>query len=966
MKMVSSSAWLILLLLGFQSWPQEILAQTPPPATARAVTTPKAYFGFDIGDDYCLANYQQLKGYWEKLAQESDRIKVVTIGATEEGRPQLAAIVTSPANHQRLNDYQLISRRLALADGVDQAEARKLSANGKAIIWIDAGIHATETLCPQALIETVYQFLVASDEEALRILDDVIILFVHANPDGHDLVADWYMREKDAKKRSLSGLPRLYQKYVGHDNNRDFYANTQAETKNLNRFMYREWFPQVMYNHHQAGPPGTVLFCPPFRDPFNYFCDPMVVNGIDSLGAAMIQRFLVEGKPGATIRSGAPYSTWFNGGLRTTTSFHNIIGLLTETIGSPTPMQIPLVAAKQLPKGDYLAPIAPQPWHFRQSVDYSVTANRAVLDYASRHREQLLYNIWLMGHNAIERGNRDSWTITPKVVEAAQGGREAAAQAAARAERGGGGAGGGGGGGGAARGGRNGAADFERLFHEPARRDPRGYIIPADQPDFLTATKFINTLLGTGVRVHRASADFNVAGKSYPRGSYVVKSAQAFRAHVLDMFEPQDHPNDFSYPGGPPIRPYDSAGYTPAFQMAVRFDRVLDGFDGPFQEIKDLTIAPPPARVLAAEGAVGFFLGVQANDSFRAVNRLQKAGEEVRRLQAPAVVAGVEYPAGTFFIPRNSTTLPVLEKIAAEIGTPFRGTPVPPGPEAVRLKPARIALWDRYGGSMPSGWTRWLLEQFEFPFQVVYAPELDKGGLRDKYDVLILVDGAYSVRGGPGGGGGGADRPEEAAAPGANERPEGDISRDQRGNITAAVTIPQLKKFLEDGGSILTIGGSTSLGRELGLPVANHLVELDKDKKEKPLSSDKFYVPSSVLRLRVDPSDPLAWGLGDAVDVMFSASPTFRLADGPAAKDLRRVGWFDSKAPLRSGWAWGQEHLEGGVAIIDARVGKGRLALFGPQVLFRGQPHGTFKFVFNGIVQSVVEGRPEISNRAGD
>ena len=187
--------------------------------------------------------------------------------------------------------------------------------------------------------------------------------------------------------------------------------------------MYREWFPQVMYNHHQTGPPGTVLFCPPFRDPFNYFCDPLVINGIDALGAAMVQRFLVEGKPGATIRSGAPYSTWFNGGIRTTTSFHNIIGLLTETIGSPTPMQIPLVAAKQLPKGDYLAPIAPQPWHFRQSVDYSVTANRAVLDYASRHREQLLYNIWLMGHNAIERGNRDSWTITPKVVEAAQGGR---------------------------------------------------------------------------------------------------------------------------------------------------------------------------------------------------------------------------------------------------------------------------------------------------------------------------------------------------------------------------------------------------------------------------------------------------------------------------------------------------------------------------------------------------------------
>ncbi len=950
MKVLSRSALLLLVLGGILIPPQGARAQAPP---ATPVTTPKVAFGFNIGDDYCLANYQQLKGYWERLQRESDRIQLVNIGTTAEGRPQLAAIVTAPANHRERNRYQRIARRLALASGVDQAEARKLAAEGKAIVWIDAGIHATETLCPQAMIETVYQFVAGTDDETLRILDDVIILFVHANPDGHDLVADWYMREEDPKKRSLAGLPRLYQKYIGHDNNRDFYANTQAETKNLNRFMYREWFPQVMYNHHQTGPAGTVLFCPPFRDPFNYFCDPMVVNGIDAVGAAMIERFLAEGKPGATIRSGAPYSTWFNGGLRTTTSFHNIIGLLTETIGSPSPIQIPLVAAKQLPKGDYLAPIAPQEWHFRQSVDYSVTANRAVLDYASRHREPLLYNIWLMGHNAIERGNRDSWTITPKVVEAAQGGPAAAAEASGR-----GGRGGPAGGGRTARRGRGGAAEFERLFHDPARRDPRGYILPADQPDFLTATKFINTLLGTGVQVQRATADFSVAGKTYPKDSYVVKTAQAFRAHVLDMFEPQDHPNDFAYPGGPPVRPYDSAGYTPAFQMAVKFDRVLDGFDGPFAEITDLVVPPPPARVVEAENAVGFFLSPQINDSFRAVNRLQKAGEEVLRLQAPASVGGVSQPAGSFYVRRGPATLPLLEQIAAEIGTPFRGSVAVPGPEAIALKTPRVGLWDRYGGSMPSGWTRWLLEQFEFPFQLVYAPELDKGGLNDKFDVLILVDGAYQIRGGADGGragGGSGDQPDEARAAPANERPGTDPYRNQRGSLTSATTVPQLKKFLEDGGTVLAIGSSTRLGRDLGLPVANHLVEGEGNDRERPLPSEKFYVPSSVLRMRVDPSQPLAWGLGEEVDVMFSTSPTFRLLDGAEAAGIRRVGWFDTKAPLRSGWAWGQEHLEGGIAIIDARVGKGRLALFGPQVLFRGQPHGTFKFVFNGIVQSVVQ-----------
>jgi hypothetical protein len=959
MKAVSLSVFGLLLLGALVVPSARAQAVAAPAVQVQTITTPKEMFGFDIGDDYCLASYQQLQAYWEKLQRESDRIKVVSIGNTEEGRPQLAAIVTSPRNHRRLDRYRQIARRLALAAGVDQAEARRLSAEGKAVVWIDAGIHATETLCPQAMIETIYQIVAGTDEETRRVLDDVIILFVHANPDGHDLVADWYMRQSDPRKRSLAGLPRLYQKYIGHDNNRDFYANTQAETRNLNRFMYREWYPQVMYNHHQAGPAGTVLFCPPFRDPFNYFCDPMVINGIDALGAAMVQRFLAEGKPGATIRSGAPYSTWFNGGLRTTASFHNIIGLLTETIGSPTPIQIPLVAAKQLPKGDYLAPIEPQPWHFRQSVEYSLTASKAVLDYASRHREPLLYNIWLMGHNAIERGSRDNWTITPKIVEAA---------AAALGPRGGGP------GARPTRGGRDAAGDFARFFRDPARRDPRGYVLPADQPDFPTATKFINALLAAGVQVHRATADFSVAGRSYPRGSYAVKTAQAYRAHVLDMFEPQDHPNDFAYPGGPPVRPYDSAGYTLAFQMAVRFDRVLDGFDGPFEEIRESVVPPPPACVLDAEGAVGFLLSPLLNDAFRAVNRLQQAGEEVRRLQEPALMGGTTYPAGTFFIPRRATTLAVLERIAAEIGTPFRGSPCAPGAEAVVLRPARVGLWDRYGGSMPSGWTRWLLEQFAFPFQLIYAPELDKGGLRDKFDVLILVDGAYGApaRGGPDGAGtgtrtGGGDQPDEtgAATAGAspNGRPESDPYRNQRGNITAARAIPQLKAYLEQGGTILAIGSSTRLGRELGLPLANHLAEVDQNGYERPLPPEKFYVPSSVLRMRVDPASPLAWGMGDAADVMFSASPTFRLTGGPGseAARLRVVGWFDTRTPLRSGWAWGQEHLDGGLAIIDAQVGKGRLALFGPQVLFRGQPHGTFKLVFNGIVQAGIDEKPELA-----
>ena len=275
------------------------------------------------------------------------------------------------------------------------------------------------------------------------------------------------------------------------------------------------------------------------------------------------------------------------GGLRTWVYFQNFLGLLTETIGNPTPVSIPFVPSKLLPDSNLYYPIEPQQtWHFRQSIDYSVTANYAVFDVASRNKDTFLYNIYQMGKNSIERGNRDSWTTSPRKVIAAE---------VALAPAGGGPAGRGGGadvssdepspaGVGGGRGGRGGTvAQFKTLLRDPNLRDPRGFIIPSDQPDFPTATKFINALIKTGITIHRATASFTVQGKTYPAGSYVVKAAQPFRPHVLDMFEPQDHPDDIPYPGGPPTRPYDNAGWTLAYQMGVRFDRILEGFDGPFE-----------------------------------------------------------------------------------------------------------------------------------------------------------------------------------------------------------------------------------------------------------------------------------------------------------------------------------------------------------------------------------------------
>jgi hypothetical protein len=921
--------------------------------TRRQITTPKEALGFEIGDDYQLATYTQLEAWWRKLAVESDRMKLIEIGKTEEGRPQLMAIISSPENLKKLARYKEISRKLAHAEGLTDDEAHALAHEGKAIVWIDGGLHASEVLGAAQLMELVYEMTSREDPETLRFLNDVILLAVHCNPDGMELVSNWYMRQSDPTKRSTNGVPRLWQKYIGHDDNRDFYMSNMSETTNMNRQLFIEWFPEIVYNHHQTGPAGAVMFAPPFRDPFNYNFDPLIPPQIEMVGSAMHSRFVEEGKPGTTMRSGATYSTWYNGGLRTSTYFHNMIGLLTETIGNPTPMELPLVPQRQLPTGDEPFPVPPQMWHFRQSIEYSMTANRAVLDLASRYRETFLYDIYRMGKNSIQRGSEDSWTITPKRIAALT---EAAAKAEPPPGRGGRGGGRGASEetppaspdvpGGDGRGGGVPAKLYASVLHDPALRDPRGYIVPSDQADFPTATKFINTLLKNGIAVERATAAFDVAGKHYPAGSWVVKSAQSFRPHVLDMFEPQDHPNDFRYPGGPPIPPYDVTGYTLAYQMGVKFDRILDPFDGPFQKVSGIQ-KPPSEKIEGPAQPIGYLISHQQNDAFIAVNRLLKNGDEVYWLKKAVSVDGHDAGPGTMFVPARPQTRAVLDKAAADLGITVQAVQTRPSGEALKLKPVRIGLWDQYGGSMTSGWLRWIFEQYEFPFEVVFPAALDQGDLSSRFDVLVFPSGAMP-RGtnapdtGRGGGGGfpfRQPRPEEI--------PE--QYRGMLGRVTVDKTIPQLKKFVESGGTIVTVGDSTALAQFLGLPVTNGLVERTADGQEHALPREKFYIPGSVLQVSVDNSNPAAYGMASVADVFFENSPVFRMAPDAELKGVKPVAWFPNATPLRSGWAWGQGYLEGTVAAAEAPMGEGQVFLLGVEAAFRGQPHGTFKLLFNSI-----------------
>ncbi|WP_339877159.1 M14 metallopeptidase family protein [uncultured Algoriphagus sp.] len=886
---------------------------------AQNVPTPKSHFGFDIGDDYKLANFTQTEAYFKKVADASDRVRMVEIGKTEYGRSQPMMIVTSPANYNKLDRYKEISQTLAHAE-ITKEEAEKLSVEGKPVVWIDGGLHANEVVGPHQLIETLYQLASRDDAETLKILEDVIVLIVHANPDGMEIMSDWYMRKENPEERDQN-IPILYQKYVGHDNNRDFYMNNMSEAANMSLQQYVEWIPQIIYNHHQAGPAGTVVAGPPYRDPFNHVFDPLIITSLDAVGAAMINRMHQEDRPGYTRLDGSVFSTWWNGGLRTTPYYHNIIGILTEIIGNPTPSKVPLVPERLIPNNGTPYPITPQDWHFRRSIDYSVSLNYAILNHAVRHGDELLYNIWLMGKKAIEKGSQDNVTMYPKYAQAVE---EAFAKSQKKKSDDDEDA--------AFYGYRSGLPEqfYDSVYLDPANRDPRGYILSADQPDFPTAVKFMNALIKSGILVEKATADFTVNGKEYPANSFIVKTSQAFRAHVIDMFEPQDHPNDFLYPGGPPIRPYDAAGWTLAYQMGVEVDRFYEGFDGPFEHIPYGEIQSPPAKTLASGS--GYLLDARNNNSFMAVNDLLKAKVKVYRTSTS--VDGL--PVGSFYVSGGKKELEVAAK---EYGVyPVPAASMPKG--ATQIQPARIGLYDYYGGSMPSGWVRWMMEQFHFEYQLVFPQEIDAGDLNDNYDVLVFI--------GPGIPGVGA-RGYSRSMPKPEEIDE--QYRHMLGSFSADKSVPQIKEFLEQGGEVITVGSATDLAFHLDLPVEDALVEIGANGQEKSLSGEKYYIPGSVLEMYVDNSVPINYGMGEKTFIMFNRSPVFKLAPSAANIGVKPIAWFGEEEPLKSGWAWGQSYLKNGVTAFEAQIGKGKFYAFGPEITFRAQSHGTFKMLFNGLYQ---------------
>ncbi|MFD2557121.1 M14 family metallopeptidase [Sphingobacterium tabacisoli] len=876
---------------------------------AQQISTPKSHFGFNIGDDYQIANYKMMESYFLKVAAESNRVLIEKAGLSEEGRQQYLLVISSPENLAHVDKYRKISQSLGRAEGINEQQAKQLAKDGKPIVWIDGGMHSNETVGSHQMIETLYQLASSNDAEILNYLDKVVILMWHVNPDGQDLLADWYMQYPNPKDRNMS-IPTLYQKYVGHDNNRDFFMYNMKEASNLAKVMYVDWLPQIVYNHHQTSPDGTVVAGPPYRDPFNHVYDPLLVTGIDGVGFAMINRLNEEDKPGYVRMDQSTFSTWWNGGLRTAPYFHNMIGILTETTGSPTPSTIPLVAERQIPRNGLPNPISPQKWHFKQSIDYSVSMNMAILDYASRNGDKLLYNFYKMGKNSIDRGNEDHWTPYPRYIDLLKTAYEKDLKAGKIVED-------------ATsfyRSKRIPASYFDSLYRTPEHRDPRVYIISAGQADFGTAVKFVNALIKSGVYVYQATEQFSIQGKQYPKHSIIVKTNQAFRPQVIDMFEPQDHPHDTEYEGGPPVRPYDAAGWTLGLQMGVQYDRFYEEITGPFErKPHGVALVATTEQLPSSKG--GYLINGKANDAFLVVNKLIAAGLKPQR----------DLDSKDFYIDAKQQKL--LQQAIQNLGLQVQAVDKQPKRMAP-VKALKIGLFDHYGGSMPSGWARWILEQYGFNYELFYPQNIDNGDLK-KYDVVLFVGQGIPGRN---------EQSTKFRLPEANLVPQ-ELNH-LMGQVSLEKSIPQLKQYVENGGRIVTIGSSADLVYHFNLPVTDPLTKAGKDNKPARLSSSEYYIPTSILRASLDVSRAENAGLDENVNIVFNNSPVFQFEN---SSTLYSLGHFSNKTPLLSGWAHGQEYLDGTHIGLSAIIGKGKLIAFGPEVTNRAQSHATFKLLFNQL-----------------
>ncbi|HMC58499.1 MAG TPA: M14 family metallopeptidase, partial [Candidatus Solibacter sp.] len=796
---------------------------------AQEITTPEKFFGFQLGADKKMARWDKIVDYYAVLEKQSaGRMKVVNMGPTSMGNPFLMVLITAPANMARLDRLRQVNSRLSDPRGLSEAQAHALVDEGKAVIVQSISMHATEIGGAQMAPELAYDLLSRKDEETRRILDNVVFIEVPCfNPDGEIMVADWYNQQLGTPYEGTNP-PWLYQKYAGHDNNRDAFQTNIPDSQYMARILFTEWKPEAYVDHHGMGGNGARIFLPPYAEPVRPGADPILWRELSWYGAHMAYKEEEAGLSGAI--NNAIYSGWGHFGFHWITPFHNIAGMLTESaaarLASPQFMHPDQLRGNTRNLPVYEAEtIFPNPWpggwwHLRDIVERQKVSAWATLDLAARNRETVLWNAYLKGKRQTERG---------------------------------------------------------------AAGKPAAYLITTLQHDPLTGIKMVNKLLAQGIEIQRATRPFATAsGMTYPAGSFVVSMAQPKMGLIRYLLGRTFYPdNEWTRNrDGSPTRPYDMATDTMFEYMGVRVDPAddlgevsLEKLTGPVEPAGKLTRGPN------GSSPNGYSMDGRLNDSFRAANLLFDKNVALRRVDKPS--AGLR--AGDLLAGAGSE--PALEAVARQTGVDFTPLRAAVATGTHDMARRRIAMYQRYGGgNIDEGWTRLVLEQFNFPYTSIFDPEIKKGSLNEKYDALIIPNDSTATitgeapaggaapagRGGRGGAGGeggaegggrggvGGGEGVGRGGPGGAEGGGGGPGGGRGGNTPpeyrtglGAEGVNAIRDFVQKGGTLVTLNAATAFPVDrLGIGVRNVLA--GKTTRE-------FWCPGSTLKATFDNTNPLAY-----------------------------------------------------------------------------------------------------------
>jgi len=792
-----------------------LLLTLAPHALAQTVPTPESHFGHPIGVDRELLDWDKVVSYFQALARSSDKIRFKELGKTAEGRPFIAATIAAPATLRNLDHYLDIQTRLADPRKTTPAEATKLIAEGKTVVLITCSIHATEVASTHTAVQFAYDLITKDNPKYRAILDNVIVILVPSlNPDGVDIVTNWYRKTLGTPYEGTSP-PELYHKYVGHDNNRDWYIFSQPETQLTVSQLHNVWHPEIVYDVHQQGPFASRIFFPPWLDPVDPNIDPIIVQECNWIGSGMAADLTAAGKPGVVIN--ALYDFWT--ASRHYQAYHGGMRILSESASArlATPLtttkdQIQAAGLGYDPRErswNYLEPWEGGTWRLGDIVEYQMLAWQSLLYQAAVRRADLLHNFYAVG------------------------------------------------------------------VRQVARKSPYAYVIPAHQLDPGSARKMLELLDFGLVEIDRAERGFEAGGEDYDAGSYVIRMGQPYGGYAKTLLERQHYPDLREYPGGPPKRPYDVTTQCLPLLMGVSADAVEKPFTIASSRVRAFELQP-------TRGASGGVWLASDIDSWRSVNHTWGSGASVWR----------DPSTGDFY------------RQAANSG-------------AIEVKRPRVALYKSYDPAMDEGWTRWLLENFGFAYKNILNPEIETGGLRRNFDVIVFPDQSpASIRDGYRKG----SMPEEFV---------GGLGEKSAAN---------LKQFAEQGGVLVFLNHSTDFAIEsLGLSEKNAVAGLPPR---------DFYSPGSLLNATLDTHHPLSYGVPEQIAIWSEGSPAWEL---PAGARDRIVVRYAPDHVLASGWLLGEKYLQARAALVDAPIGSGRVILFGMRPQYRAQSYQAFKLFFNAL-----------------